>query len=164
MDKEESRRNKGPFHLKRTSTDQSDAILLTFSHKWCDLIRSDRVRAVFRKQGPLGFTPQLMYVYASAPTSAVIARMPIVSYEILPTAEAFTFADLGAIDVAELRQYGRTMDTLIVMKTGSVFVAESAITFAFMAKHFNFWPSSTFIPLSATGVKKLDDLGQFRPI
>ena len=154
--------NKGPFQLKRTPADAADAILQTFNHKWCDPLLAGRVHVVFRKQGPTNFTPTLMYVYASAPVSAIVARAPILSYEKLPTAEVMELTQRGAIAPEELESYCRLRDTLVVMGIGQVSAAKSPITFSFLAEHYNFWPSSTFIPLSASGVKTLDRLGQFR--
>jgi predicted transcriptional regulator len=152
----------GPCRLKRTATDQANAIILTFSHRWCEPLLEGKVHVVFRKQGPRGFSPELMYVYASAPASAIIARVPIVSYQTMSMTESLSLASRGCIDLAELRSYGRSVDELVVMKIGSVSVARTPVACALLADKYNFWPSSTFIPLSATGVKVLDTLGQFR--
>ena len=108
--------------------------------------------------------PRLIYAYMSAPISAIVARMPIISYSSLLTQEAIKLAGRGCIDYGELQDYAKGMKELLVMEIGQVAVARNPITCTFMSANFNFWPSSTFIPLSASGARNLDELGQFENV
>ncbi len=154
----------GPSTLKRSPTDTSDAMMLTFNAKWQGPLLAGEVEVVFRKQGPRGFVPTLMYTYMAAPISAIVARIPISSYAYVATEKAIELADRGSIDSDELRDYAKGLGSLLVMELGRVAVAKYPITYSYMSEHFNFWPSSTYIPLSATGIQLLDELGQFENI
>jgi predicted transcriptional regulator len=153
--------NQGPFELKRSPEDESNAILLTFDSRWRTSLVTGQVRVVFRKMGPKAFVPDLMYAYVASPDSAIVARMPITSYAAMPLKDAVQLADQGAISAEELIQYAHTWQELIVMHVGAVAVAKAPITYDYLAKEYNYWPSSTFIPLSRTGKTVLDKLGQF---
>ena len=154
----------GPSKLKRTPTDTSDAIMLTFNAKWQGPLLAGEVEVVFRKQGPRGFVPTLMYPYVAAPISAIVARIPIISYASVSAERAIELANRGSIDKDELRDYANGLDSLLVIELGPVAVAKYPITCSYMSEHFNFWPSSTYIPISATGMQRLDKLGQFENI
>jgi hypothetical protein len=125
------------------------------------MLLEKKLDIVFRKQGPSGFTPKLIYAYVTAPTSAILCCAPIVAYDEMPVAKAVTLADRGCIDVSELKTYSGVNGKLIVMELGAILVAKSPITYEFLSKHYNYWPSSTFIPLSKSGVAILDELGGF---
>jgi predicted transcriptional regulator len=151
----------GPCRLKRIPSDQADAVILTFNHRWEQTLLEKKLDIVFRKQGPSDFIPKLIYAYVSAPRSAIVCRMQIVAYDEMPIAKAVTFADRGCIDVPELKSYAGIDGKLIVMKLGVILAAKSPITFEYLSRNYNYWPSSTFIPLSKSGVAILDDLGEF---
>lgn len=154
-------RIQGPCTLKRCQGDTSDAIILTFDSRWREPIVSAQVRVVFRKMGPSDFTPNLMYIYIAAPDSAIVARSPITKYETLNLADALLLADDGKISRDALTEYARDRRQLIVMHLGEIAIAQSQITYLRLAEDFNFWPSSTFIPLSESGRRVLDKLGTF---
>jgi predicted transcriptional regulator len=151
----------GPSRLKRTPSDEADAIILTFNHRWEQMLTKGKIEVVFRKQGPSNFTPRLIYAYVSAPTSAIVCRMPVIAYSTMPVAKALEFADRGCIEVDELKSYAGASNSLIVMELGAILVARSPITCEYLSQHYNYWPSSTFIPLSKSGVAILDELGEF---
>ncbi len=153
--------NKGPFELKRSPEDESNAILLTFDSKWRAPLVTGNIRVVFRKMGPKAFVPDLMYAYVASPDSAIVARMPITSCTAMSLKDAVQLADEGCISPEELIQYAHTWQELIVMHVGAVAVAMEPISYDYLAKEYNYWPSSTFIPLSGNGKKVLDKLGQF---
>lgn len=154
----------GPCQLKRTVSDQSDAIILTFNQKWNELLTSGRIDVVFRKQGPNDFKPQLIYAYVASPISAIVCRAQITTYQQFPIAQAVEFASRGCIDVEELLRYSGSNSKIITMELGQVFVAASPISCKILSSRYNYWPSSTFIPLSKYGVSVLDELGDFEPI
>ncbi len=157
-------RIRGPFKLKRKLDDESDAIVLTFNQRWLEPLTYGRVSVVFRKSGPTDFTPQLVYAYIAAPTSSIAFRMEITSYSSMPVEATFELADAGAISKSDLKSYAGSNHNLVVMRIGQIFVAELPITCDFLAQNFNFWPSSTYIPLSSAGVATLDELGHFKSI
>ena len=150
----------GPCKLKRTTADSSNAIIQSFSSKWQQPLLRGRVGVVFRKNGP-SFTPDLMYVYIAAPEKAIVARTPITKYTTMPLEEALLLADQGAIEATELATYAEPFKELVVMEIGQVARASKPITFKHLAENYNFYPSSTFIPLSQSGVDTLNKLGQF---
>lgn len=154
----------GPSTLKCRPDENCDAIVLAFNQKWNDPLLAGKIKVVFRKQGPHCFTPSLMYAYITAPISAIIARMPIISHTSMPTEKAILLATRGDIDVEELRHYAKDLDNLLVTEIGQIAVAKRPITLSYMSANFNFWPSSSFIPLSASGARTLDKLGQFENI
>ena len=151
----------GPCRLKRIPSDAADAVILTFNHRWEQMLLEKKLDVVFRKQGPADFTPKLIYAYVSAPTSAIVCRVSIVAYDEMPVDKAVTLADRGCIDVSELKSYAGMNGKLIVMELGAILVAKSPITCEYLSQHYNYWPSSTFIPLSKSGVAILDKLGEF---
>jgi len=151
----------GPCTLKWSDDDPSNAIILTFASRWCEPMVKGKIKVVFRKAGPTRVTPELMYVYFSAPISAIVARLPIVSYEILPLAKAIMLTEDGQISREELVSYARDRQELVVMHVGQVAVASNPITRIHMSSAYNFWPSSTFIPLSGAGKRTLDAYGRF---
>lgn len=155
---------KGPCYLKRTSSDQADAMILSFNHRWYDLLSAGKIDVVFRKRGPQGFTPKLMYAYIATPMSAIAFRMAIKSYELMSVPNALTFTNRGCIESGELRRYAGTASELIVMTISQIFIATVPLTISFLSREYNFWPSATFVPVSHTGVTKLDEVGRFRLI
>ena len=142
--------------------DESDAIIVTFHQQWRAPLLAGEIDVVFRKLGPRDFVPRLLYAYVSAPISAIIARAPIEAYHDLPLTEALRLSDRGAIEKEELRQYAAGWLRLIVMELGQISVASTPLSCKSLSAKYNYWPSSTFIPLSRTGVQTLDQLGQFR--
>ena len=149
------------FDLKATPADQSSCIIQSFHEKWkAPLIKSE-IRVVFRKKGPKQFTPKTMYAYISTPTSAIVAKMPVLSCEFLPLDEAVQRATRGAISEDELRHYAKTNRELVVIEIGKTSVAKTPITLDYLVQTHGFWPSANFIPLSNHGVDVLDQLGDF---
>ena len=154
----------GPFKLRSTEDDQSNAIVQTFSDKWRKPLIEGHVRVVFRKNGPRQFTPTMMYAYVAGPTSAIVAKMAITSYTTMSINEAVKLASSGAITEAELRDYAESYSQLVVMPVDLPRIARSPITYKFLSAEYNYWPSSTFIPLSQHGVQILDKLGEFHAL
>jgi len=150
------------FKLKRQPNDVSNAIILTFHGKWyLPLIQGD-VTLVFRKYLPADFTPSLVYAYVCAPTSAIVARMDVLLYESLPAREVIELAEEGLHSRNELRSYAKDFSELQIMRFGATRVAKNVITQKTLTEKYQFWPASTFIPLSSKGVKTLDSLGSFQ--
>ena len=122
---------------------------------------NNEIRVVLRKSGPKRFTPELMYVYFSTTISAVAARLPIVSYDVRTVATARLLAEDGHISREVLVSYARDRQEFVVMDAGQAAVAHNPITRTHMSAEYNFWPSSTFIPLSGTGRRTSDAYARF---
>lgn len=150
--------------MKRTPTDSSNAIILTFDSRWRLPLTQGEIRVVFRKMGPTDFIPDTVYAYIASPDSAIVARAPILAYETLGIQDALDLADDGKLSRRELLEYVGEWKHLIVMRLGNLWVADTPITYAHLSEKYNYWPSSTFIPLSATGKNILDKLGKFAAI
>lgn len=153
--------NSGPCTLKWSNDDPSNAIILTFHSRWRTPVVTNQIRVVFRKLGPTRFTPDLMYVYSTSPDSAIIARFPILFYDVKNVEDALLLAEDGKISREELLLYAHSQRELVVMGVGDVALARTPVTCALMSAKYNFWPSSTFIPLSSTGRRTLDRLAGF---
>ena len=151
------------FKLKRTSTDPSDAIIVTFAGRWLDAIHNHEIVSVFRKMGPTDFTPRVVYLYVAAPTSAIVARSRLRDYAHMAVSDALKVCKSGRLSEAELRDYAGSYKELIVMRLGDIEIAQHPISLKELADDFDYWPSSTFIPLSGTGVETLDRVGRFLP-
>jgi len=149
------------FTLKWNKDDPSNAIMLTFDVKWLEPLLAGNVSYVFRKMGPNRFVPDLIYAYFSQPISAVAAKCPVISWESLSIDEALALASQGSISTHELHSYAKDYKELIVIGIGKPQEAKTRIEMQFMRKEFGFWPSSTFMPLSATGCKTLNALAKF---
>ena len=152
---------RGPCTLKRTASDTSDALILTFHHQWEQPLKRGAVHVVFRKQGPPGPPPKIIYAYISAPTSAIVCRIAVHKHENVSLNQAIRLADQGSITVEELKKYAGNRASLVVTHIDRPQIARKPIACEFLSKNYNFWPSSTYIPLSGTGVKVLDRLGDF---
>jgi predicted transcriptional regulator len=120
-----------------------------------------KVSVVFRKTGLRAFQPACLYAYLSAPTSAIVAKMSVTSYEYLDVEEAIQLAGKGQISIEELRAYATNYSKLLVYRIGKVYMAKHPATFQKLSSEYDFWPSSTFIPLSKTGATTLDRICSF---
>ena len=147
------------FKLKWTSEDPSNAIILTFSGEWELPLRDGNISVVFRKTGPSGLVPRLMYPYVAQPASAIIGKMEILSYESMDIDAATRLCSEGSITEAKLREYAKDYGQLFVFHVGPFQNAATPITHRLLNDKYDYWPSSTFIPLSASGVATLDELG-----
>lgn len=150
------------FALKWNASDPSTAIILTFDDRWRQPLSAGDISAVFRKRCPSFFIPTIIYAYFAKPSSAIAARFPVISWERQPLAEAVGCAGKGRISPEELRSYAKGYDDLLVITIGQVEAAQSPVTHAYLCERYDYWPSSTFTPLSGTGVKTIDALAHFK--
>ncbi len=156
----------GKFKLKATSSSNSHAIVVSFHGKWHEAIRAKSVSVVFRKKGPTRYVPTAMYMYVSAPVSAIVARASVESYRSASIEEALAYVSEGGISEEELRDYAaqpysKRYDELLVYGLGQIQLAGSPIGLTTLMSEYDFWPSPSYIPLSVDGKKTLDDIGHF---
>ena len=147
------------FALKWTADDPSNAIILTFGGDWHQPLVSGDIDVVFRKMGPRHFEPDLLFAYVAAPISAIVARVAITRYERLSLRDAERLANRANLTPKELRSYAIGYDDVIVMELAPVVTTRHPITLDYLSKHYEFWPSSTYTPLSKAGVATLNKLG-----
>lgn len=150
------------FKLKWTPDDPSTAIMLTFSGDAQEPLLEGKLEVLFRKMGPQSFKPTLVYAYVSAPASAIVAKFEVDSWEREPVDVAISLASKGLVSEDYLRSYSKGYSDLLVIKPGPIQVADTPITLKQMSNAYEFWPSSTFMPLSANGIQTLNRLGNFR--
>jgi len=149
------------FKLKAAKGESSRAIILSFHSKWYESLRQKQFTVVFRKMGPKSFCPDVMYAYLTRPVSAIVAKIQVPRYEVLPIGEAAALAPQGLLTEHELRDYGTTYSELVVFWIEDIRMASAPITMKKLVADFDFWPSSSFIPLSKSGQHTLDSLGHF---
>jgi len=150
---------KHQFKLKYTDADPSESIILAFDSKWQTLLHQGTINAIFRRQVPISFVPDQIFAYVSKPISAITAKLFVTAFERLPVDDTIRFAKGGHLREDELRSYAGDREELVVIQISGTKVAVRPIEFAHLAKEYDFWPSSTSMPLSATGVRTLDELG-----
>ncbi len=136
--------------------------MLTFSGDAREPLLEGKLEVLFRKMGPQGFEPTLVYAYVSAPASAVVAKFEIDSWDREPVDVAIGLASKGLVSEDYLRSYSKGYTELLVIKPGPIQVAETPITLKQMSDAYEFWPSSTFMPLSGNGILTLNTLGNFK--
>jgi len=151
------------FTLRATNDDSSRSIMLAFHSKWHEPIQSKSFSVVFRKFGPRDFTPDWIYAYVAQPVSAIVAKLEVTSYRLLPVADAVKLARKGLLTEEELRTYSARFSTLVVFGIGSSQLARRPVSLLTLKTDYDFWPDSTFIPLSMRGTTTLDELGDFAP-
>ena len=149
------------FKLKWTDDDPGNSFMLSFHSKWQTPICNGEVSVVFRKTWPTKIDARAIYAYFGAPTSAIAAKFPIEGLELLPIQDALAFSAAGAISRAELETYATDFDAIYVCHIGSVEVANSPVDRKFLTDEYDFWPSSTYMPLSSYGEETLDRLAEF---
>ncbi len=149
------------FKLKATKTDRSRSIILSFHSKWYEAVQKGEFSVVFRKMGPIKFVPDLLYAYLTAPVSAIIARAEVTKYEHLPIEDALLLSRQGLLTKDEVRSYGLHYSHLFVFHLGQISISQSPVTMQHLVSNYDFWPSSTFIPLSGAGKETIDRLAGF---
>ena len=149
------------FKLRAASRDECESMILTFHGKWHLPLVKGEISVVFRKKGPTWFSPTHLYAYMSKPVKGIVARMPVAKYEFVPIESALEVASRGKIGKEELRAYAADYVNLLLIGIGPVAPAKSLISFELLAREYDFWPSSTFMPLSKSGMDVLDRLGDF---
>ena len=106
-----------------------------------------------------------MYAYLTRPVSGIVAKIPVLSVERMRVDEAVKLAEQSMHTEQEIRDYCGSMGCLFrelfVYRIGKVQYGERKIKLRNLVDTFDFWPSSTFIPLSHEGCKTLDELGGF---
>jgi len=152
------------FKLKWSPTDPSNAIILSFAGENLDSIIAGRLSVVFRKMGPTAFTPDLVYAYVGSPTSAIVAKFQVESWNRQPLEIALRLAKQGHLTKEYLRSYANGQTDLIVITARSFQVAKHPLKLKKLTDDYDFWPSSTFMPLSATGTATIDHLASFTNI
>jgi len=150
------------FALKRTPEDPSNAIILSFAGEWDVPLRSQEVSVVFRKSGPSAFVPDQMFAYIAAPVSAITAKMRVESSVFMPIDEAVAYCDAARLTEDALREYAKDYAEVLVFHIADIEPATKPISRVLLTEQFDFWPSSTYIPLSSTGVATLETLGFMR--
>lgn len=136
--------------------------MLTFAGNSMEPLLAGQLDVVFRKMGPSMFTPSLVYAYVSAPSSAVVAKFSVISWERQPLKQALQQSVRGMLSEAYLRQYAQGYNELLVIRPGPIQVARTPVTLKLLSTEYEFWPSSTFMPLSGKGVATLDRLADFK--
>jgi hypothetical protein len=158
-----TRKAKNIFALKWAENDPSEAIILSFHSKWRLHLIQGAVSVVFRKMGPSHFSPKTIYAYFGSPIATLDARITVQQASRAPVDEAVNFAGQGLLTPDELRQYAELWSDLLVYQIGDILVAENTIPYSLLQDKYNFYVSSTYTPLSGTGVKVIESLGKFRP-
>lgn len=136
--------------------------MLTFAGDRLEPLLAGKLSVVFRKMGPADFTPDTVYAYVSARASAIVAKFTVKSWERLPLDKALRLAAKGNVTEEYLRTYTTGYSDLIVIVAGPLQVAEHPVTLKHLSTEYEFRPSSTFMPLSATGVTTIDRLARFK--
>jgi hypothetical protein len=153
------------FLLKKKRNEPGDSIIISFDANWVEPMQQSEFSVVFRKHRPARMEPRWMYAYCSKPVSAIVARMPVISVLELPLDEAVKMCDRSMHTEDQIRKYAkstfRDYMSLVVYEIGIVEYAKSPIPLRLLVADFDYWPSSTFIPLSVEGKRILDKLGSF---
>ena len=150
--------------LKWTKDDPSTSIMLTFDAKWLEPLLDGKVLYAFRKMGPRQFVPEEIYGYFSQPVSAVALKCSVTSWKSLGIEDALALTGKANISELELRSYAKNYSELLVIGLSNFRKAGKRIAMQDLRKEYGFWPSSTFMPLSQTGCRTLDKLGEFTPV
>lgn len=143
---------------RRTIESPARPIILAFGNKWLDPLLNREISVIFRKMGPSP-GPTLLYAYVAAPTSAIVAKMPVIGYEQMPKEDALLLADEGRISKEELLAYAAKYTQLFVFRVGKIQTASKPITVKQLKEDFHYWPSPTFTPLTAEQAEAFDRLG-----
>lgn len=150
------------FKLKWTPDDPSDSVILTWDGSWIRRIIQGSFTYEFRKTGPTKLTPTSLYAYVTLPIRAIVAKFVVVQSGQMSVGEALMHTHETLFSEAELRSYaGDAYDILYFYHLGRVEVAHTPIEFQHLHDAYDYWPSSNFFPLSATGRDTLDSLGSF---
>lgn len=149
------------FTLK--SVDDSNAsrsILVPFDQKWESALQDNQIRVVFRKRGPRAFTPDSIFVYIGRPSSRLIGRLEVRSFEFLPLADAVTLSKSGGMSEADLSKYAGEYKELAVFRVGAFEAASTPLALSELASSYSFYPPQSFLRLSESGrTELLDALG-----
>lgn len=145
--------------LKATSAKNgSPAIVVSFDDKWFQLLKLNKISVIFRKRGPKSFSPDWIYAYVGAPTSAIVGRMKIKSYSWLSLAEALQFADQGCINKEDLRSYAEGYEEIAVFTVASFEPASEMLQRTTLNREYDFYPPQSFLRLSKDGREEIDRL------
>lgn len=134
---------------------------MSFASKWLVPLLSNEVSVVFRKRRPCNITPEWLYIYIGAPTSALIGRARIYSLTSLPSAEALLLATEGKIDIDELAAYAMGYDSLAIFRIGTLETPRSRLKLSDLFAQFGFSPPQSFFVLSKSGHINLDSAAGF---
>lgn len=150
------------FSLKSPDDASSEAIILSFDAKWLEALEAHSIDVVFRKMGPKTFTPKTLYAYLAMPISAIVARCPLSEVSTRDLEEAVTLVGRAGLSETELRAYAGTHSRLLIYELARIDMAAKYIEFDTLREDYDYWPSSNYIPLSASGIETLDKLGSFK--
>ena len=141
----------------KSSSGETDKILVSFHSKWADIFIKDPPSVVFRLRVPIQ-TPTKLYIYASAPLCAIIGVCEIKSVERLKIKAALALSKAGRIDETELRSYIGKYADVGVFRIGKVKIAKKYLSLDQLRSKGRFFPPQSFLFISDEGGKLLDSL------
>lgn len=147
------------FKFKPTSDEKATSIIMAFSSRWLDDMKKDAFSVVFRKAFPKSLPVEWIYAYLSAPVSAVAARMRVKAWTYEDLGDAVTHASKSLLSETDIREYAKGYGGLTVIAVHAIEMAEPRLNLRTLEAEFDFWPSSTYQPISSAGKEKFDEMG-----
>jgi predicted transcriptional regulator len=153
------------FALKKLRDETGDSVIVSFSARWAVPMQQNGFSVVYRKHRPAKMETHWMYAYCSRPVSAIVARMPVKSVTDMSIDEAIALSDRSMHSRQEILNYTksafRDYTSLVVYEIGAIEYSACPIPLRLLIEKYDYWPSSSFIPISDEGKRILDKLGQF---
>jgi predicted transcriptional regulator len=141
----------------QTALDRSGDVLIPFSSKWHNPLRTGSITHIFRRRYPKAFFPKRAFVYVASPFSEILGMFSIAQLKQVSLSEALQLAQSAAISEAELRVYFDGYQSIGCYSVGDISLFRKPVTLGTLRDVCRFYPPQGFISLSQKASEWLDN-------